>query len=59
MESYYEDPIGRSRNETSPVTVVYFTRAQAESLVEMFKQEYLDSLKLPKASGSDTRVDEY
>jgi hypothetical protein len=60
MESYYEGPIGRSRNETSPATVVYFTRAQAESLVEMFNQEYLDGLKLPKgASGSDTRVDDY
>jgi len=47
MESYYEDPMGRSRNQTSPITAVYFTRAQAESLIALFKQENLRSLGLP------------
>jgi len=47
MESYYEDPIGRSRNQTSPILAVYFTRAQAESLITLFKQENLRSLQLP------------
>jgi len=47
MESYYEDPISRSRNQTSPVTAIYFTRAQAESLVDLFKQENLRSLGVP------------
>jgi len=47
MESYYEDPIARSRNETSPITMMYFTRAQAESLITLFKQENLRSLGLP------------
>jgi len=47
LESYYEDPLSRSRNETSPITLMYFTRAQAESLVELFKQENLRSLGLP------------
>ena len=47
MESYYEDPYARSRNQTSPVTAVYFTRAQAGSLIDLFKQENLRSLQLP------------
>jgi len=47
MESYYEDPMARSRNQTSPVTVVYFTRAQAESLIALFKQENLRNLGVP------------
>jgi len=47
MESYYEDKNARSRNETSPVTEVYFTRSQAESLAALFKQEYLRGLALP------------
>jgi len=51
LESYYEDPITRSRNETSPITLMYFTRAQAESLIALFKQENLRSLGLP-AGGS-------
>jgi len=47
LESYYEDPLSRSRNETSPITLMYFTRAQAESLIELFKQENLRSLGVP------------
>ena len=47
MESYYEDPNSRSRNETSAITEIYFTRAQAESLIALFKQEHLQSLWTP------------
>jgi len=53
MESYYEDPIARSRNQTSPVTEVFFTRSQAESLIELFKQEYLQSLASPPGTKTD------
>ena len=57
MESYYEDQYSKTRSGTSPVTVMYFTRSQAESLAELFKQEYLNSLKVP--GSSDTTIDEY
>jgi len=50
MESHYEDKNSRSRNQTSPVVEMYFTRAQAESLIALFKQEYLQGLKLPSGS---------
>jgi len=59
MESYYEDPIARSRNQTSPVTVMYFTRAQAESLITLFKQENLRSLRLPAGGTDETEMDRY
>jgi len=60
MESYYEDPNARSRNQTSPVTAMYFTRAQAESLVDLFKQEKLRSLGVPPGgSGGVGERDEY
>jgi hypothetical protein len=61
MESYYEDPQGHSRNQTSPITELYFTRSQAESLVALFKQEYLRSLSLPPKTGtvSDSELDKY
>jgi len=62
MESYYEDPIARSRNETSPITMMYFTRAQAESLIALFKQENLRSLGLPaggKSGNVEAETDRY
>jgi len=46
-ESRYEDPIARSRSETSPVVVVYFTREQAGNLAELFSQERLQGLGKP------------
>ncbi|MDR2718219.1 MAG: hypothetical protein LBB89_09170 [Treponema sp.] len=51
MESYYEDPQTHSRNQTSPVTEIYFTRAQAESLIALFKKEHLQGLGLPPRTG--------
>jgi len=61
MESYYEDPYGHSRNQTSPVTEVYFTRSQAESLIALFKQEYLRGLALPPGTvnSSKSEPDKY
>jgi len=61
LESYYEDPIGRSRNQTSPITEMYFTRSQAESLIALFKQEYLRGLvSSSKTSTTDkSDMDEY
>jgi hypothetical protein len=43
-ESYYEDPNSRNRSGTSPVLLIYYTRAQADVLAEMFSQEKLQSL---------------
>jgi hypothetical protein len=57
MDAYYEDPIGRSRNQTSNVTIMYFTRAQAESLIELFNQDNLRALVAPSRGGGET--DEY
>jgi hypothetical protein len=61
MESDYVDSMGRSRNQTSPITVMYFTRSQAEDLAALFKQDHLDSLKLPgaKSGSSGMVVDEW
>ena len=61
MESYYEDPNSRGRNETSPITEIYFTRSQAESLIALFKQEYLQSLGSPPGTGGkvETGMDTY
>jgi hypothetical protein len=61
MESYYEDPYSRTRGGTSPVTVLYFTRSQAENLAELFKQEHLDGLGRPAAvsGNSSVKADEH
>ncbi|MDR2702267.1 MAG: hypothetical protein LBB72_07535 [Spirochaetaceae bacterium] len=47
MESYYEDPLSRSRSQSSQTTMVYFTRAQAERLAALFSQEHINSLGFP------------
>ncbi|MDR0290808.1 MAG: hypothetical protein LBI06_07730 [Treponema sp.] len=58
LESYYIDPIGRSRNQTSPVIMLYFTRAQAESLAALFDQDHLQGPgRMGSSSADDT--DEY
>jgi len=61
MESYYVDPQARSRNQTSPIVEIYFTRAQAESLIALFKQEHLQSLGLPSGTSGkvETGTDKY
>jgi len=43
------DQISRGRNQTSPVLLMYFTRAQAESLAALFSQEHLQGLGRPAA----------
>jgi hypothetical protein len=58
-ESYYVDHIARSRNQTSPVIMMYFTRAQAEELVALFNEEFIQTLRqqrpgLLAPDGSDT-----
>jgi hypothetical protein len=53
MAADYKDPNSRSRNQTSQITMVYFTLAQAESLAALLKEEHLNTLKLPeKATGT-------
>ena len=60
LESRYEDPISRDRSQTSPVLLMYFTRAQAESLAELFSQEHLQKLGKPAAgTGGGAELDEY
>ena len=51
-ESYYVDPIAKSRNQTSPVIMLYFTRAQAEALTLLFDEQYLNTLRKPGLPGS-------
>ena len=60
-ESRYEDPLTRDRSQTSPVLLMYFTRAQAESLAEIFSQEYLQGLgnQPGSAGGGYTELDGY
>lgn len=50
-ETTYEHPAAKSMNQTSPVLVIYYTRAQAEKLVELFSQDFLHTLMLPAATG--------
>jgi hypothetical protein len=52
LESDYIDPIAKSRNQTSPVIMMYFTRAQAEVLVSLFDEENLKKLRQPGFSTS-------
>jgi hypothetical protein len=53
LESYYVDHIApQSRNQTSPVIMMYFTRAQAEALVLLFDEENLKTLRLPGSGNS-------
>jgi hypothetical protein len=61
MESYYVDPIGRSRNQTSPVIMLHFTRAQAEALTLLFDEQFLKTLRQPGLSGigTDSGTDSY
>jgi hypothetical protein len=56
MDAYYEDPITWSRNQTSAITIMYFTRAQAESLIELFNQDNLRALVAPSFNAE---TDEY
>jgi len=60
-ESRYEDPITRDRSQTSPVLLMYFTRAQAASLAELFSQENLQGLGKPSAGtgGGAAELDGY
>ena len=62
VESRYEDPAVRGRIQTSPVLVTYYTRAQAESLVALFSQEYLQGLGRPSGGTGgpgETKPDAY
>jgi hypothetical protein len=38
LEADYQDPISRTRSQVSPVTEMYFTRAQAEALATLFTE---------------------
>ena len=60
-ESVFRDPQSETRNQTSPVLLMYFTRAQAESLVELFSQEYLQGLGKPSGGtgGNAAELDRY
>jgi hypothetical protein len=59
MESNYEDSMSRSRNQTSPITMIYFTRAQAERLAALFNQQYLNSLGFPGRTSGAGGMDKY
>lgn len=47
-EAEYIDPISRDQNRTSQIMTMYFTRAQAEQLAELFDQQFLRELGAPE-----------
>jgi len=61
----YEDIFSEENNMNSQEITMYFTRAQARELAELFDQEYLRSLIPPELGGlrrviaTDVEVDEY
>jgi len=60
----YVDPISEENNLNSQEITMYFTRAQARELVELFDQEYLNSLIPPELGirriiSTNIEVDEY
>jgi hypothetical protein len=60
LEAHYEDHIAKSRDQTSPVIMMYFTRAQAEAMAALFDEEYLKTLRLgPDLHGGDSTPDMY
>jgi len=61
-KAYFEHRSSKSMNQTSPVLVTYYTRAQAESLVALFSQEYLQGLGRPSGGTGgpgETKPDAY
>jgi hypothetical protein len=60
-EAFYEDHVAQSRNQTSPVIMMYFTRAQADALTLLFDEEYLKTLRQPgfPGTGGDSATDIY
>ena len=61
-EAKYEHPASKSMDQTSPVLSVFYTRAQAESLIELFDQEFLQTLGRPSdrdRTGGRDKKDEY
>jgi len=56
-EAAFEDETSKSRGQTSPVLVIYYTREQAEKLAGLFSQENLQGLLKPP-SGTDDGLDE-
>jgi hypothetical protein len=61
-EAKYEHPVSKRMDQTSPILSVYYTRAQAESLIELFDQEFLQTLEKPSDSdgaGVKEKKEEY
>jgi hypothetical protein len=61
-EANYEHPASKSMDQTSPILSVYYTRSQAESLIELFSQEFLQTLGSPSdrdGTGGKEKKDEY
>jgi len=62
-EAKFEHPASKSMDQSSPVLSVFYTRAQAESLIGLFNQEFLQTLGRPSdidgKSGTDKKADDY
>jgi hypothetical protein len=56
-QTFYEDPIARDNNRTSPDIMIYFTRAQAENLAEIFNPLFLQSVRPGGGSAGESRTD--
>jgi len=48
-EATYEDPVSKNDNRTSKTITLYFTRAQAAKLEELFDNEFLREISLPSS----------
>jgi hypothetical protein len=58
-EAEYKDSLGRDNDRTSTVTGFLYTRAQAQELVKIFDQQFLDSLILGRSVYTEPDVDAY
>jgi hypothetical protein len=56
MEAEYKDLVARDNDRVSPQIMMYFTRAQADELVALFDQQFLQGIA-PKSAILDASAD--
>jgi hypothetical protein len=57
LEAEYQDPISRTRSQTSPVIEMYFTRAQADALAALFNEANRRTESTERYSGPEGGAD--
>ena len=58
-EVVYEEPLIKNKSQTTTALLMYFTRAQTESLVQLFSQEFLQGLEQSGGAGGYRELDGY